>query len=155
MHAGNTPSGDANGQQLARDATIRAVLDKHGAQAGTDPHTALERLVNDAAAVCNALASQVVESGGRLGPHLDALGRWQDRLKDFSKTALDAGIDERRVRMAEGHATRLGEAFGEALEAPDVEAVMRTGDPSAIRNVLRVALGRAIRAALPSGAPPA
>jgi len=55
----------------------------------------------------------------------------RDRLVRFSKLAIDAGVAERQVRVAEQQAQRLGQAFGRALDAaaevitPDARAALQ------------------------------
>jgi hypothetical protein len=44
----------------------------------------------------------------------------RDRLVKYAKLCVDAGVDERRVRVTEQQASRLGQALGRALDAPEV-----------------------------------
>jgi len=50
-------------------------------------------------------------------PHVlvDLYGQWLDRQAKVTKLALDAGIDERRVKMAEGTANEIVETMQDAM----------------------------------------
>lgn len=64
----------------------------------------------------------------------------RDRLVKYAKMCVDAGVDERRVRVAELQAQRLGQAFAAALE--DVRDYL-TGEAV---EALKEALAKRLRA---------
>jgi hypothetical protein len=69
----------------------------------------------------------------------------RDRLARFAKLALDAGVDERRLRVSEAQAARLGVAWDRASDdAAYVEAV-QAGDVEAAKRAHRAALARALQ----------
>lgn len=69
---------------------------------------------------------------------VDLYNTERDRLARFAKLAIDAGVAERQVRIAERQAEQLGAAFGRAVEA--VEAISPEG-----RLALRQALAAELR----------
>lgn len=54
-----------------------------------------------------------------------------DRLARFAKMAADAGVDERRVRIAEAQADRIADVFNHV-----VKDLVAAGLPEALRRVL-------------------
>lgn len=64
----------------------------------------------------------------------------RDRAARYAKLCLDAGVDERRVRVAEQQAQALGTAVGRALD--DAAAALTAEQ----RQALRAALARELRA---------
>lgn len=94
-----------------------------------------------------ALPSRDVE-WDRGGAHVPArvhvlvamYGEERDRAARYSKLCLDAGVDERRVRVAEQQAQVLGQAIGRALD--DGEVALTAPQ----RQALRAALARELRA---------
>lgn len=64
----------------------------------------------------------------------------RDRLARYAKLCLDAGVDERRVRVAEQQAQVLGQAIGRALDDGEVALT------PAQRQALRAAMARELRA---------
>lgn len=64
----------------------------------------------------------------------------RDRAARYAKLCLDAGVDERRVRVAEQQAQALGNAVGRALD--DATAALTAEQ----RQALRSALARELRA---------
>ena len=62
----------------------------------------------------------------------------RDRLTRYAKICLDAGVDERRVRVAEGDAQRLATAVARALD--------RVGLTGEQRGLLRSAMAEELRA---------
>src|SRR3954469_14994083 len=77
--------------------TSRRALDPDGVEQVADPHSEVAELVR--------LEAQSIE-----------------RLARFAKMALDAGLDERQVRLAERQGHRLAAAFGAALDKHPIGA---------------------------------
>lgn len=67
-----------------------------------------------------------------------------DRLVKYSKTALDAGIDERRVKMAEQTGSLIVKALTYMLENMQLSAKQRELAPSVVREALTVIEGTAV-----------
>lgn len=93
-----------------------------------------------------AIPDQVVyfEKGGTHVPaafHIlvEGYNRERDRAAKYAKLCLDAGVDERRLQVAEADAHRLGRAFASALD--DVAELLT---PEA-RGALQKALGARLR----------
>lgn len=61
----------------------------------------------------------------------------RDRLVNYSKKALDAGVDERRVRVAEATAQRLGKVIEAAVAACNPTSEERAAALQAAGRVLR------------------
>lgn len=98
-----------------------------------------------------ALPEQTIEfeKGGTHVPALfhilvEGYNRERDRAAKYAKLCLDAGVDERRMRVAEGDAHRLGRAFAGALD--DVSDLMDDATRQALRQALAARLREAITA---------
>lgn len=141
-------------------------LEKLGGRLDVDPLDAMLEQVGEAAANVEVLRSYIsglnveVDSDGAIampdetiyydkgGTHVQArvhimvtmYNEERDRLVRYSKMCIDAGVDERRVRVAELQAQRLGQAFAAALE--DVRSLLT---PEAVEG-LKEALARRLRA---------
>lgn len=126
-HGGSSPSG----RKAAEREEVRLLL---GASLDVDPADALLQAVRRTAGLCAYFNQRVSEL--KVEPEEpEQLSEWvrmeaeaTERLARFSKSALDAGIAERRVRMAE----RAGELISTALE----RALQRTGVPARDRTRL-------------------
>ena len=70
---------------------------------------------------------------------LTALGDWIDRTARISKLVLDAGIDERQVRLAESHGAQLVVVIRGVLRrlalSPEQEALVPVVVPEELRRV--------------------
>lgn len=132
MHCGKrTADAVEEGKQRIAVEKVASLIEKHyGGQRVVDPLQELLDIIWLDAAMVSVLRSQVVEleatvgkSGAFAGPnHLgDAaphifvveLRRWSDQLARHCRIALEAGVAERQVRIAE----RQGEAIVDAIEA--------------------------------------
>ena len=77
---------------------------------------------------------QRVELSGELRAHdLEALRPWMELVSRLSKAVLDAGVDERRVRIAERRGQLVAEAIrrvpldlGHDVKNPDILRVVST-----------------------------
>lgn len=79
------------------------------------------------------------EGTAQLHPFILAHERWVERHAKFAKMCLDAGIDERRQRLAELDAQRGVEAFEGALEDADLTAEQRQRARQSFAERLRAA----------------
>jgi hypothetical protein len=122
LHAGSTPSG----RRGAHRARALAELPAFGSPIETSPEDALLDCVYAASGRVHWLRLKIEEEGAAGADPLDengrlaALGRAlreaeRDRAS-FSKMALDAGVEERRVRAAERQGAAIASAFERAVE---------------------------------------
>jgi hypothetical protein len=94
-----------------------------------DPGEALAAAAVNADQVLRSL-QQRVELSGELRAHdLEALRTWMELVSRLSKAVLDAGVDERRVRLAEGQ----GELVAEVIRGVLTDLGHDTGDPRVLR----------------------
>jgi hypothetical protein len=75
----------------------------------------------------------------RIHAIVDLYNQERDRLVKFSKFAIDAGLDERKVRVAESQAQELGRAFAATLDA------MADRLPQDVREDMRMLLAQNLR----------
>lgn len=132
LHGGSSPQAlDAAKRRLEKaraDGRIAEFLEEYGIEA-KHPHDGILEVVDKSGAMVAVLGLLVGElspdGGGLYGPdHLgdgrphvlvEMYGDWLDRHAKACKLALDAGVDERRLRMAEAQASRLFSALSAAL----------------------------------------
>ena len=111
LHFGATPS---NRVHAAREAATAAAL-RLGMAVDTDPEEALLLCVQLAAGevgflrqgVKDLLDDEAIDEAGNLHPTARAFRDARDTLARHSKLALDAGIEERRLKLVEGMAERV------------------------------------------------
>lgn len=136
---------------MAKSARYLAVeqIRKHlGVPLEVDPHEAILDAVHEAAGnvaylrplmteAANTIALLDVQGKPHANPVLAFYNEERDRLARFAKLAIDAGIDERRVRIAESHAGRLGEALDRACQVAGLDDSTRTALMTALADQLR------------------
>lgn len=66
-----------------------------------------------------------------------------DRLARYSKMAMDAGVDERRVALAEGMAALIAPVIGRILEGLGLSAAQQKKAPALVRGSLAALEGTA------------
>ena len=144
-HGGRAPQ---NRRAAERRLAGEEIRDRLGVPLEIDPLDAVIAAVHEAAGNVAYLRGLVGDDENR-GRFITPLGmsvvvelynEERDRLARYSKLALDAGIDERRLRVDEGRIVALGAAVDAAIT--DVGL-----DPEQ-REALRAALGRQLRARL-------
>lgn len=86
------------------------------------------------------LLVQTSDKTVQLHPFVAEYRHWVSERAKLAKIALDAGVEERRVQLAEREATVVVEAVGRALD--DGEAALTAGQQAA----LRAAIAREFRA---------
>jgi hypothetical protein len=123
---------------------VRAELNRLGIAVEVDPLAALEHALYQAVGNVAYLEQRLdaenltVRSplhGEQMHPLYLAYERERDRVAKFSKMALDAGISEKRVRIAEKQAEVLRGLMGRVLERLGIE-------PSRARPVISQELAR-------------
>jgi hypothetical protein len=128
-------------------SAARAEAASHVAVSGipVDPATALLRCVQLAAGQVEYASRQLSltsdpESADPEHSSLSPWGRVQaegmDRLARFSKMALDAGVAEKQVRIAERHGEELAKVIGAALSELNLTPEQRKLAPEVIRKHL-------------------
>lgn len=108
---------------------VKSYLERRG-MAGVDPGQALLSMI--AEATIRVVVAEAAEDD-------EKLGRWADRLANYSNKAIRAGLEERKVRMAEADARRLFGAVTKALEAtgltPAQEETFRATFAAGLRDI--------------------
>lgn len=144
-HGSATKVGLAKSERYLAVERIREHL---GVPLEVDPHEAILSAVHEAAGnvaylrplmtdKTNTTALMDVQGKPHTNPVLAFYNDERDRLARFAKMAIDAGIDERRVRIAESHAGRLGEALDRACQVAGLDDATRTSLMSALADQLR------------------
>lgn len=99
MHGGAAPQ--VNAARLARIVVAEA-LAKSAPIEGRDLGDVLVSAVQDSDAMAQRIKALIEKGGEELKPsELRAYGEWLDRAGRLSKSALDAQIDQRKVRVTE------------------------------------------------------
>lgn len=149
-HGGRSPQVKAKAAaRLAADKAARDVA-RLGGRLDIDPAAALEVVVQGAAADVAALELLVAELTPEQlarseGTSLTGMLRdARAELRRAAKAALDAGVDERRVRISEATTTRVIQAV--VLGLQDLGELL----PAEVLPAARVAIGRRMRDLSPS-----
>ena len=109
FHGGAAPQVER--QREARVAAAEAVAMFADLHTPRDPGEALAAAAVNADQVLRSL-QQRVELSGELRAHdLDALRTWMELVSRLSKAVLDAGVDERRIRIAEQQGQQVAGAI--------------------------------------------
>lgn len=148
LHGGGLPS--------VRTAALRTMIDMEmkgdgnfGANLPVDIHPtdALLELVKMTAGYVRWLNSKVAEEDGilqrngqtksdEMSAMIRALGEYTDRLARFSKMALDAGVEERIVRLAEAQGDLIAMAIVDLLDKLVLTAAQKEIAPALVREAL-------------------
>src|SRR3954453_10762482 len=123
LHGGNAPSG----RRRAYHLEALASMPRMGGEVEVEPTDALLYCVRREAGrqawlramleVENAEDADIADPNSRVAELARLEIEATERLARFSKMALDAGVAERRIRMAERQAQALAHAFTTALDA--------------------------------------
>lgn len=89
-----------------------------------------------------------LNSQGEMVPHtyVQLLKVWTERYERACKTALDAGIEERRIRLAEDTSETFFTALGKAVAVAGLDPAMRSALHQALAAELRKSTAPAIEA---------
>lgn len=130
VHGGNARQVRAKAAERVAEAELRVKLDKLGISIETDPLTALLGQVWESAGNLSFLREKVQELGQDLmvstafGPFLDGYVKLyneeRERLAKMAKLALDAGVSERQVRLAEQQGAMVADLIRKVLDDPDL-----------------------------------
>jgi len=82
----------------------------------------------------------MLDKDGQMVPHIyvQLLKIWTERYEKACATALSAGIEERRIRLAEDTADTFFSALSKAIAAAGLDPAMRAALNQAMANELRV-----------------
>lgn len=118
FHTGSTPNGEAHGRQLLAERDAARSLADLGYEPVTDPLDALADLAAKAVALSKHFADRVAdleeyryESDGKteqVRAELLLLERYMLMAQKFLRDWVQLGFDERRVRLDEVRAARVG-----------------------------------------------
>jgi len=154
-HGGTNPAGRVSGARLMAEAL--------GAELRVDPHEALLVAVGQASQwelVCRAKVAELTDdqltvesrkervdaeghttvetsNDARLNLWLIAHQRAVRDLASIAKTALDAGVEERRVRVAEQFGSQIAELMGRVFAELDLTPEQRKQAPAIVGRHLR------------------
>jgi hypothetical protein len=114
LHGGCSPSG----KKAAAKQILTATADEMGLSLEVEPHELALATVHSVAGSLAVAQQQVAKMSPEQAAGsfwLEALGQAQDRATRTSKAALDAGIAERRVRLAERTGALIASAAEQAM----------------------------------------
>jgi len=128
---------DSVGEAAANVAVLRSAIADLGAHVGEDGIAVPERVVE-------------FEKGGTHVPAREHIlvamyNAERERQNKWSKMCLDAGVDERKVRLKEEQGQVLGKALDAAVASAAYTAAVKAGDVGGARAALRVELARELR----------
>lgn len=137
VHGGNAPQ-----VRVKREARILAAEAARSAPVtAADAADVMTSAMNDAHSLLQRL--KVNMANGRLeASDLSALGEWVDRAGRLAKLVADAGIEERRIKIAEGQGALIFEAIERILAALGLGEEHRRRLPEVAPPILR-AIGEA------------
>lgn len=138
LHGGASPSG----RKYAKGLQLRHAAATLGLPRDVDPHTALLEELHAAAGMVAWLRGLMAatDAGDVPAVWLEVFGEERDRYVRVAKTCADAGVEERRVRVAEQAGELVARAIGGVLaelgvaDHPDAPAAVR-------RNLLQLGAG--------------
>jgi len=151
FHGGNTPTLSSQaGLYMGVEIAQMTVSYGYGGPILLHPHEALLQEVARAGGHVAWLADRIGlwdmtdEEGNLTKPINDVQQQWIDLyhkeraiLVKVAKTALDAGIDERRVRMAESQGKQIMEILNKAFDALGLSVEQRKMIPMVVPGLLR------------------
>lgn len=161
-HGGSTPSAIKARERRQQRATLEKAIQTFGLPVEIDPETALLDEVRRSAGVVAWLDAEIkklsaadieqVDDKGTARPAvlIQLFGEERDHLARTAKMAIDAGIAERKVQLAEGQAHQMASVLGTFLTRmglandPDARAALA----GALREMSALTQGRVIQGEL-------
>lgn len=134
FHGGNAP----NGKKHAAAEAAAALALKFGIEIEVGPIEALLGAVRQAAGTA-AFLRQRAQDDEATSSERELYGVWMDRLVKYAKAAVDAGVAEAQVRLAERQAEVVIRAVTAALDAAGVKGKGRLAAEQAVVAELRAA----------------
>lgn len=149
VHGGATAKSRAAAERrLKEEATIQAI-EKFGGRRDIDPAAALLEEVHRTAGHVSWLESQIAEGqvsiaettlrGVEPSVWMQLYNTERNRLIAVTKAALDAGIAERQVQLAEAQGLMLASVIRAILDDLELSALQRDKAPGVIRQHLLAA----------------
>jgi hypothetical protein len=141
--AASNPQGGAQITQASGHASSTAI----GGPIPVDPTTALLRCVHLAAGQVEHASQQVArvpaertfedtKNGARLNPWARVQAETMERLARFSKMAIDAGVAERQVELAERWGAQIATVLRQILDDLALTDEQRARAPEVVRSHL-------------------
>lgn len=128
---------DSVGEAAANVAVLRSAIADLGVHVGEDGIAVPERVIEFEKGGTHVAAREHI---------LVAMyNAERERQNKWSKMCLDAGVDERKVRLKEEQGQVLGKALDAAVTSAAYVDAVQAGDLSGARAALRVELAREIR----------
>lgn len=143
LHGGSTPTGQTAGRQaLARKALATAAvgIPLSRVEPAGDPADTLARVMGLLRRVVDHLgdaAGEPTDEAGMLSPRWQA---WRDSVRELrtvAKLAIDAGVEERRVKLAEEQGRQLAEVIRRILADLDLTPEQQARVPVVVPRRLR------------------
>lgn len=151
-HGGSAPQTKAAAQRRLEEQAAAQAVTKYGLPRHVDPHDALlEEVHRTAGAVSwlGQIVSTATDDRGKLvestmfglqpSVWLKLYQQERDRLRQVAKTAIDAGIAERQVRLAEQQGELIAQVIRGILE--DLGVADRPEVPTVVRRHLELVAG--------------
>lgn len=150
-HLGNAPAMIKHAASIeAVEALAKMPMLGVGLDMKVDPHAAFIRLVNGSSSMVSWLElkiasferqDQLLQEAGEYGPTVPSvwvkmLGDERDRLARFCKMAIDAGVAERSVRIAEQQGLLMAKVIQKILDQIGLSKGQQDLVPAIVRNVL-------------------
>jgi hypothetical protein len=141
FHAGSTPTH----RQSAAVAEAKQRMVRMGKPIPVEPHEALLAMLHLASGHVAWLQEEIAGFERLAGDEARLLttlyGEERDRVARIAKAALEAGVAERQVRLAEGYGTALAELLRGLFDDPELALSRRQRDrlPDILRRHLRPA----------------
>ena len=134
-HGGRSP-------QAQRKAVERRIVAEALMNAETiDPRDALAAAINGAYAVMKMVTEQLSSGDPGSSFGLEELAAALDRVAKFSAVGISAGIEERRVRLAEGMAAQLAGVLRGVLDYVQLDEAQWERVPAALSLYLDPLIG--------------
>jgi uncharacterized protein YgfB (UPF0149 family) len=128
FHGGGSPQAKKAAARRLAAAAGEAAVRKFGLDVSVHPGDALLSEVSRSAALVVWLGDQLAGMGDEdvtVSPEWQAWMQERQHLARVSKAALDAGVDERRVQLAESQAETLADVIRAVLDGLGLSAEQR------------------------------
>jgi len=140
QHGGATPAHRIRAERIRAEQAMAA---QYGTPVNVAPSDALLWVVQATAGHCNFLGRQIADleklTGNRAHVLLQLYGEERDRLTRASKAALDAGVAERQVRLAEHYGEFIAGILVRVFEDLRLNPAQQKRAPDIVQRVLLAA----------------
>ncbi|RIK11182.1 MAG: hypothetical protein DCC49_01155 [Acidobacteria bacterium] len=148
-HGGASPASLAKRQRFLDEQAASKAVKAYGGRRDIDPAEALLEEVHRTAghvswlehqiAVGSAALTEVTPGGTKTSVWVELYNTERNRLIAVTKAALDAGIAERQVQLAEAQGLMLASVIRAILDDLELSAIQRDKAPDVIRQHLLAA----------------